>query len=253
MRMKPRFGLALVAALWLAVPAWAAEQATAEPSGHMLLLDRGRYHLGDGIFNRYAADGSLLSHEVAGWKYSFPFRVGRDGVVSIIIGKVIGVDSGSTLQIYFNRKAGGTVYLERVEDAAVAERTKVGLLEPRHNHTSFQSDPIRLKEGTYMVTVESNPYTLFDRDDIQIESIAVRTDDLELAIEPLWARGKVYSGGLDLSLVPKSRRGEEDLSLELTGPTQTVEEPSMPAPSERRRGEELLELELGVRGREGVR
>ena len=121
MRMKPCFGLALVAALWLAVGAWAAEQATAEPSGYMLLLDTGRYHLGDGVFNRYAADGSLLSHEVAGWKYSFPFRVGRGGVVSIIIGNVIGVDSGSTLQIYFNRKAGGTVYLERVEDAAVAE------------------------------------------------------------------------------------------------------------------------------------
>ncbi|MCH6567691.1 MAG: hypothetical protein IH801_04915, partial [Nitrospinae bacterium] len=54
MRMKPCFGLALVAALWLAVPAWAAEQTTAEPSGHMLLLDGGRYHLGDGVFNRYA-------------------------------------------------------------------------------------------------------------------------------------------------------------------------------------------------------
>lgn len=249
MRMTFRSSVALLAALWLAAPAWAAGERSGEKSGRVVLLDTGRYHLGDGVFNRYAADGELLAQKVAGWKYSFPFSLGRDGVVSIVIGKVIGVDTGSTLQIYFGLKAGGTVYVERIEEARVAERTKVGLLEPRHNHASFQSEPVHLKGGTYLVTVESNPYTMFDRDDIQIERLAVMTDVLDLAIEPLWARGKVYSGNLDLSLIPKAPRREE-LSVEVTAPARPGEEPSLPAPSARHRSAEGLELELEVKGRE---
>ncbi|MFQ5892920.1 MAG: hypothetical protein ACE5H5_01260 [Nitrospinota bacterium] len=240
--------MAFVVALGLAGPVWAAEEAARPPAGPLVLLDTGRYHLGDGVFNRYAADGSLLAQEVAGWKYSIPFRLGREGAVSLIIGKVIGVDSGSTLQLYLGVKAGGTVYLEHIREGRVAQRTKVGLIEPHHNHESFQSDPIPLQAGTYVVTVESNPYTLFDRDDIQIEDIAVRTNDLELAIEPLWAHGKVYSGRLDLSLVPRPTGGE-DLGLEVAAPTLGSEEPALPTPSVRRRGEEGLELELEVTGR----
>ncbi len=75
------------------------------------------------------------------------------------------------------------------------------------------------------------------------------TDVLDLAIEPLWARGKVYSGNLDLSLIPKAPRREE-LSVEVTAPPRPEEEPSLPAPSARHRSAEGLDLELEVKDRE---
>jgi hypothetical protein len=179
--------------------------------------------------------------------------VGRDGAVSVRIDRVLGVDSGSTLELYAGIKAGGTVYLERVEGSRLAERRAIGLLEPRHNHTSFQSKPLEVKTGTYLLTVESNPYTLFDRDDIQIEGIAVTTDKLDLIVEPLWTKGKVYSGSLDLSLVPTTAKVRERLEVEIVAPPPRLKEPPTPAPSGRGRGTEELELDLEVQGREGAR
>lgn len=245
------FAAALGAACVIGQAGWAQG---AEPPGEqkgVVLLDGGRYHLGDGKFNRYAADESLLAQEVVGPKYSIPFKVGMDGAVTLRIGRVIGVDTGSTLELYAGVKAGGTVYLERLEGGRLIGRVVVGLLEARHNHAAFESEAVKLKAGTYLLTVESNPYTLFDRDDIQIEEISVRTDELDLSIEPLWTKGKVYSGGLDLDLVPTSSEGEERLAVELAAPSPKLEEPPAPEGSGRGRGKEGLELDLEVKRPDG--
>lgn len=236
----------------LAPASWAQR---GEPVGRqkgVVLLDGGRYHLGDGKFNRYAADEALLAQKVVGPKYSIPFKVGRDGAIRLRIGRVIGVDTGSTLELYAGVKAGGTVYLERLEEGRLSGRVVVGLVEARHNHAAFESEALKVKAGTYLLTVESNPYTLFDRDDIQIEEIAVTTDELDLSIEPLWARGKVYSGGLDLSLIPTSSEREERLAVEVATPPSDLEEPPAPESSGRGRGREGLELDLEVKKPEGA-
>lgn len=248
-----RWGLALTVVSLLISPAWVFGGEAPSPSKRAVLLDGGRYHLGDGKFNRYAADEGLMAQETVGPKYSFPFRVGHDGTVSVRIGKVLGVDSGSTLELYAGIKAGGTVYLERVDGGRMAERVMVGLLEPSHNHASFQSKPLEVKTGTYLLTVESNPYTLFDRDDIQIEGLSVATDALDLTIEPLWIKGKVYSGSLDLSLVPAAAKKQERLEVEVAAPPPHLEEPPTPEPSGRGRASEGLELDLEVKGREEAR
>lgn len=251
---------ALVAALVLAWPVGAAEQEPRSAPARAVLLDSGRYHLGDGKFNRYAADEELLAQEVVGLRYSVPFMVDKQGRISIRIGKVLGVDSGSTLEIYTGIKAGATVYLERVVGSQVQGRKAVGLLEPRHNHAGFETGPLDVEAGTYLLTVESNPYTLFDRDDVQIEEVSVATDRLELEVEPVWERGKVYSGKLDLTLLPlqekrmkEEAKKEEELGVELAGPSPRLEEPPTPEPSGRARGTEELELDLEVESREGPR
>lgn len=226
----------------------AGGQEAAMGPGKVVLLDKGSYHLGDGKFNRYAADEALLTQQVVGPRYSVPFRVDKDGKLSVRIGRVLGADSGSTLELYGGIKAGGTVFLERVEGGKTAGRKEVGIIGPEHNQGSFTSRPVAVRAGVYLVTVESNPYTLFDRDDIQIEEIALTTDDLSLSIEPLWAEGRVYSGKLDLSLVPTSR-AKEKLDVELAGPPPKFEEPPTPEPSGRRKGGDKLDLDLEVEGR----
>jgi hypothetical protein len=248
-----RLVLVLAAALALALPGSVLGEGPGNLTGRAVLLDGGSYHLGDGKFNRYAADEALLAQEVVGPKYSVAFRVDKDGKISIRIGKVLGVDSGSTLEIYTGIKAGGTVYLERLEGTELSGRKALGLLEPRHNQAGFETGPFKVKAGTYLVTVESNPYTLFDRDDIQVEQVAVTTDELGLTVEPVWPRGKVYSGKLDLSLVPVSEKKDESLGVELSGPPPRLEEPPTPAPSVRGRGKEGLDLDLEVEGRGGPR